>query len=196
MSPSSAAANAELLEHFGVVHAVDLVERDHGVRAQSLGDVAIARTDRSAGLEQENTAVDVVERRRRRLVEAVSEGRARPVHTRRVREDDLAVRPVEDATDAGPGGMGRRRGDGDLPPEDLVEQGRLADVRPADEGDEAGAESGLCVEPGRSPLAGTPDVLIDVRRSPAALAFGPRRVIAGLGPLGADLAVAPVTPVT
>ena len=53
---------------------------------------------------------------------------------------ELRPLAVPDAEDAGARGLRARRDDGDVLAQDAVEERRLADVGPADDGDEAGAE--------------------------------------------------------
>ena len=59
------------------------------------------------------------------------------MQTGRVNENYLAILPGIDAKDAVTSGLRPGRDDADLVAQDDVDQGRLADVRPADDSDEA-----------------------------------------------------------
>ena len=59
------------------------------------------------------------------------------VHARRVHEDDLPIRIILDADDAGSRRLGLVRYDGELVTDDAVEQCGLARIGAADEGNEA-----------------------------------------------------------
>ncbi len=102
-----------------------------------LQDQAVPGADGRRGVEHRHHHVDVLEGVADLFVETVAEGRARTVETRGVDEDRLEPRPVQDAAHRSSRGIGPGRGDGDLGPEDLVDQGRLADVGPTDDRDES-----------------------------------------------------------
>ena len=61
-------------------------------------------------------------------------------HPRGVQEQELGLRQVDDAQEAVPGGLGLGRGDGELVPHQPVQEGGLAHVGEADEGDVAAFE--------------------------------------------------------
>ena len=61
-------------------------------------------------------------------------------HPRGVQEQELALRPVDDAQEAVPGGLGLGRRDGQLLPHQPVQEGGLAHVGEAHEGDVAAFE--------------------------------------------------------
>src|SRR5690606_10930834 len=80
------------------------------------------------------------------------------VQAGRVDEHDLRVRTVHDAADRVPRGLGTRRRDGDLLPDQGVGQGGLARVRPADQrGEPAAHASGRPSVRRRGSVAHPPD---------------------------------------
>ena len=84
----------------------------------------------------------------RRLHHALAEQVVRLVQPGRVDEEELRRRPALDPEDAVPRRLRLRRDDRELPPEDAVQQRRLADVRPSHQRDEAGAVLALLARAG------------------------------------------------
>src|SRR5690606_11178767 len=122
--------------------AIDLVERDHdrllGV-AELARELAVAVRDADDRVEHEQRDVRLGEALPRGLHHALAEQVARLVQPRRVDEQELHARSRLDAEVPVARRVRLRRDDRALGPEDRVEQRRLADVRPADERDEARA---------------------------------------------------------
>src|SRR5439155_15476056 len=110
---------------------------DEGFLGQLVSHEPVTPSERCRGIQHQAGDVDVGQRRRRRVVEALSEQRAGFVDAGRVDEHDLGIRAVQNATDLGAGGLRLVRDDGDLGAEDAVEQGGLADVRAPHERGEA-----------------------------------------------------------
>ena len=87
------------------------------------------------GLHHEEGKVDVHHSRTSGPVQiAVQRAVAALVDTRRIHKDHLPPLPGLDADHGVPGGLGLVGGDDQLLAEDTIEQGGLADVRPADDG--------------------------------------------------------------
>ncbi len=108
--------------------------------ARRAGDEPVARPDRRVGLDEEADDVDLTERRERTVVGALTEQCAGLVHARRVEEDDLGRGGRAHSPDLRARGLRAVGDDRHLPADDLVEQGRLADVRSPDQRHEAGSE--------------------------------------------------------
>ena len=125
---------------------VDLVEQQQHGRARGLhqfqGLAVLVRLAprRVDDVEQQ---VPLVQSRLHRLQHSPVEERIGLVYARRVHENDLRAGQVQHALDRGARGLRLGRHDGQLHPDQLVQQRRLARVRPSQDGDEAGDEAGL-----------------------------------------------------
>ncbi len=124
-------------------HAIDLVHRGDrrppGARQAREHQLIL----RSPGerLHHQHHEVGVLERGGRGAVHGLVEGAARPgVQPRGVDERDLRLRQAHDAEDAVAGGLRARRDDGQLGADQRIEQRRLADVRPPDQGGKTAAK--------------------------------------------------------
>jgi len=95
-------------------------------------------------IDDENHHVDVLQRGGRGAVHvAVERGLAVLVQARGIDIDRLHAALGLDAEHVVTGGLRLARGDRQLLPENMVEQGRLADVRPADDSDVATTADGI-----------------------------------------------------
>src|SRR5690606_7773269 len=135
---------AELLEDLSLARVINLRENRDLLRTRKiiepLVDEAVARPDLLIGRHAERDEVDVPQGRLDQGVEALAEQRARPVHTRRVDDDELAAGAVNDATNGASSGLRFRACDGNLLADERVRERRFADVRAADKAHEAGAK--------------------------------------------------------
>ena len=118
-------------------------DRDAGLeQRQHLG----VRRRELARLDDEQDQVDVADGAHHGLVQRLVQRRAvARLEARRIDEDELRRAHGADAGDAVPRGLRLARGDADLLADQGVEQGRLADVGLADDGDQAAALGGGCV---------------------------------------------------
>ena len=117
-----------------------LFERDHDRHAEredALRDEAVAGADPLARREHEHDAVDVLERRVDRALHPLGERVERALEAGQVGEHELVVVAVRDAEDAAPRRLRLVGDDRDLAAAERVDERRLADVRPARDGDEA-----------------------------------------------------------
>ena len=106
-----------------------------------------------AGLDDQEDDVDVGQRPRDRPVErAVEGGGVARLEPGRVDEHELARPDRADAGDPVPRGLRLVRRDADLLRDERVDQGRLADVGPADDGDQAAALSRPGAPPKPAPV--------------------------------------------
>ena len=130
-------------------HPVHLVDPQDGWLAPPLdlvGDPArgLAHLDLAAGsrrgLHQHEGHVDLPESPEGGLDHALVERTLGPVDAWRVEERELVALPVHDSQDARAGGLGARRDDGHVLPQELVEKRRFPDVGASQDGDESGAE--------------------------------------------------------
>ena len=124
-----------------MLEAVDLVQRDHdrdAEREHASRDEAVAGADPIARGEDEEHDVDVLERAVDRLLHALGERVHRALEPGKVDEHELPVLAVRDAEDPAAGRVRDGRRDRDLLARQRVDERRLADVRPAGDGDEAG----------------------------------------------------------
>ena len=122
-------------------HQVDLVERQKpgtGSGAHGVGDV-----DRRTRLGQEEDEVGVLERLVGIAQHGVMEVIARLHQPGGIEDHDLVLRAVEDPERAPPRGLRLGRDDREPFAQQPVHQGRLADIRRADQRDIPGAESRL-----------------------------------------------------
>ena len=124
------------LEDLGRLGDVDLVHDDHGVGRHPLRHPAVAASQRLGGVEHQHHDVDVADGRLGGHVEPLAQGGAGLVDAGRVHEHGLGVRPVEHPLDPVARRLGLVRDDGDLVPEDAVEERRLSHVGPPDEAHE------------------------------------------------------------
>jgi hypothetical protein len=118
---------------------VDLVERDHDRNAEreySLGDVAIAGADPLAGGEDDENAVDILERLIDRTLHPLRQEIARPLEPGQVGEDQLVIVAVGDAEDPPARRLRLVGHDRDLRAAERVHEPRLPDIRPPCDGDE------------------------------------------------------------
>src|SRR5262245_40172871 len=122
------------------LQAVDLVDRDHDRDAQaehSAGDESVAGADPVARGGDEEDGVDALEGGVDRPLHVLGQGIARALEARQVGEDQLVVLAVRDPEDATARRL-RLVGDNrDLAAAERVDERRLADVRPARDGDKA-----------------------------------------------------------
>ena len=102
-----------------------------------LRDEAVAGADPLARGEHEQHAVDVLERSVDGVLHALGERVERALEARQVGEDELVVVAVRDPEDAPPRRLRLVGDDRDLAAAERVHERRLADVRPACDGDEA-----------------------------------------------------------
>jgi hypothetical protein len=124
------------------VEAVDLVHHDDDGQprfAQKRREEAVAGADALLPVHDEQRDVGVGELALDARLHPRGERVARALHARQVDEHDLAVIVRRHAADRPPRRLRLVGDDRDLPPDDRVHERRLADVRPAGEGDEAGA---------------------------------------------------------
>ena len=136
---------------------VDLVQRDDDGLPEpedAPRDEAVAGADVGARVDDEEHGVDVVERRVDRLLHALGERVDRALEAGQVDERELVVGAVRDAEDAATRRVGNGRRDRDLLAAERVDERRLADVRPAGDGDEAAFHGRLPLgHPGPPPTA-------------------------------------------
>ena len=123
------------LQVVDLVHGDDhrLAEREDAAR-----DEAVAGADPVARGEDEEDDVDVLERGVDRVLHPPRQLVHRALEAGQVDEDELVVLAVRDAVDPAAGRVRHRRGDRDLLADEGVHERRLADVRPARDGDEPG----------------------------------------------------------
>ena len=149
-------------------HQVGLGQhRQHrGVRqpGQLPGDEAVPRPDLGVGGQQQRDHVDLGPGLADHGVQPLAEQRPGPVQAGRVDQDQLGVRPGENAAQGVPGGLRPAAGDGHLRADQRVGEGGLARVRPADEAGEAGAGGRH-----RTILSGPCGAVGSRRRGPVAL---------------------------
>ena len=124
------------------VELVDRAERRHADRPDlPLVHEGVAAADPVRRVHHHDDRVHALRRLADEVVQPRAEERPRLVEPRRVGEHDLVAVGGQD----GAGVVARRlrlvRDDGHLPSDERVDQRRLADVRPADDGDEAAAEA-------------------------------------------------------
>ena len=132
---------------------VDLVERDHDGDAEpedARGDEAVAGADPLPRREDEQNCLHLLERGVDRLLHALGQLVERPLEAGQVGEDELVVVAVRDPEDAPPGRLRLVGDDGDLAAAERVDERRLADVRPAGDGDDPGLHPS-----GRSHVSGS-----------------------------------------
>ena len=99
------------------------------------------RADPVARVDHEQHRVDVLERRVDGALHALGERVARPLEAGQVGEHELVVVAVGDPEDAPPRRLRLVRDDRHLAAAERVDERRLADVRPAGDGDEAALHS-------------------------------------------------------
>ncbi|SLH33852.1 Uncharacterised protein [Mycobacteroides abscessus subsp. abscessus] len=143
----------QLLGDLLSAHLVDLGDHAEQRRLRRhlldlLHDPPVARADLLVGRDADRDHVDLGIGVAHQVVEPLAEQRARPVQARGVDQDELRVLAVHDAADGVAGRLRARGGDRDLRTDQRIGQRRLAGVRPADETDETGTESGV-----RAPLS-------------------------------------------
>ena len=124
---------------------VDLVQDDHHGNAEledAPRDEAVARADPLACGQNEHHGIDVLERTVHRALHVLGERVERPLEARQVGEHELVVLPVRDPEDPAPRRLRLVGDDRDLATRERVHEGRLADVRPSGDGDEARLQAG------------------------------------------------------
>lgn len=111
--------------------------------SECLGDEGVFRTGGAAGVDQMEYDINIGEGFAGAVVELFDESGAAGVEEAgSIDEYDLAARMVDDAVKGVARRLGFRGDDGDLPANEGVEKGGFAGVGPADQGCEAGAETG------------------------------------------------------
>ena len=117
-------------------------------RTQIRGELALPTSSRAwrspapsllGDVDDEDDDVDVEDRLHRLVEHGPVEAVERPVEARRVDEDDLPVGAVEHAEDAAPRRLRLVGDDGDLRPDEGVDERRLPRVRPSRDRDGPGA---------------------------------------------------------
>ena len=153
-----------LARDVSTLQPVDLVERDHDRNAQledAPRDEAVARADALARREHEHDRIDVLERRVHGALHVLGERVERPLETWQIGEHELVVLAVRDPEDPSPRRLRLVGHDRHLPARKRVHERRLADVRPARDGDEARLQAG------RSQVSGSSSAAEYVTSSPA-----------------------------
>ena len=122
-------------------HRVELVgDEERGLARRQQGEDGFVFLAEAARLDDEENDVDVAERARDGAVQrAIERGGMPRLEARRIDEDELRFALRADSGDAMPRRLRLVRGDADLLPDQGVEQCRLADVRPPDDGHQAAA---------------------------------------------------------
>ena len=92
-------------------------------------------------LDQEQDQIDIGAGGERLIDHILVQAAPGLVDARSVEKKDLTAGKVLDSQNPVAGGLGLGGGDGDLLPQHPVEQGGFPDVRPSDDGNEAGAET-------------------------------------------------------
>ncbi len=125
-------------ESFLVGKLVDLVD-DRNDRSLGIGQGAqglLVFPGEAPGLHEQQGQIDIAHNGPCRAIEVAVEGTLPAlVDARRIDEDDLAAGRGLDSQDGVARSLGLVGGDGQLHAEDAVQQGRFADVGPADDGD-------------------------------------------------------------
>ena len=127
-------------QHLLLLDEVELVDDEDdrlARRLQALEDVVLARAHLLGRIDDEEDGVDFLQSALCRLDHVLAELVLWLVDARRVEEDDLGIRLRQDAEDAVLRGLRLIAHDGDLLADQRVDERRLADVRAADDGDEA-----------------------------------------------------------
>ena len=143
-----------LLRDVPGLEPVDLVERDHdgdAEREDPRGDEAVAGADPLPRREDEEDGLDLFEGCVDGLLHPLCERVERTLEAGQVGEDELVVVAVRDPEDAPPRGLRLVGDDRDLAAADRVHERRLADVRPAGDGDDAGLHRSSPIQGARRP---------------------------------------------
>jgi len=111
------------------------------VTPDELGEEPVARADGLVGGKAHDDDVDAGEAVADHLVEPLPQEGAGAVQPGGVDDDDLTVLAVDDGADDAPGRLRAGRGDGHLPADHRIGEGRLAGVGPPDDAGESGPES-------------------------------------------------------
>ena len=129
-------------QELGLGHGVDLIDNhDQGaVQLPQLGQEDLVVRGRGPGLHQPHHHVGFGKGIEGRGDQGGIERPLGVQHPRGVQEQELGLRQVDDPQEALPGGLGLGRGDGELFPHQPVQEGGLAHVGKADEGDIAAFE--------------------------------------------------------
>ena len=109
--------------------------------ADELGEEPVARADGLVGGKAHDDGVDAGEAVADHVVEPLPQEGAGAVQPGGVDDDDLTVLAVDDGADDAPGRLRAGRGDGHLPADHRIGEGRLAGVGPPDDAGESGPES-------------------------------------------------------
>ena len=124
-------------------------------------DEAVPCTDPLARREYEQDGIDVLERRVDGALHVLGQRVERSLEARQVGEHELVVLAVGDPEDPSPRGLRLVGDDRHLASRKRVHERRLADIRPARYGDEAGLQAG------RSQVSGSSSAAEYVASSPA-----------------------------
>ena len=122
-------------------HHIDLVEEQKDRRfdlGELVEDELLAAAKWHGSIDDVVDHIAVVNGRGRRFLHVLVETVLRLVDTWRIDKDHLRIRRCENAGDAGAGGLRLGGNDGDLAFKDLIEQGALTSVWPADQRDKTG----------------------------------------------------------
>jgi hypothetical protein len=142
--------------HVPSLQPVDLVQRDHDRHPEledASCDEAVAGADALARRQHEQDSLDVFERGVDRALHVLRQRVERPLKPREVREHELVVVAVGDPEDPPPGRLRLVRDDRHLAAAEGVDERRLADVRPAGDGDETRFQAGRSHVSGNSSAA-------------------------------------------
>ena len=120
------------------VHLVHGEQDGHTDVCELFQDVLLARPHLLRRIHDKDDDIDTVQRPIRRLCHIVAELVLRPMHTRRIEQDDLRILLRQNAEDTTARRLRLVAHNGDLLPDERVNQCGFADIRPPDHGDESG----------------------------------------------------------